>query len=93
MCGIAGYVSSTQPAQVEILESMLRAIAHRGPDEAGGFIGGGAALGCTRLSIVDIEGRANRYIHRDCPGGENVERLFLGERLFSRRSHLRDTSA
>src|SRR6476469_497637 len=58
MCGIAGIVNDnrTQPAQPYLLNAMLAAIHHRGPEVAGAYIDGPAALGHDRLSIIDLEG-------------------------------------
>src|SRR3954468_7276893 len=56
MCGIAGIVSSDRlhPEDRERVVAMRDVIAHRGPDDAGLFADGQAALGHRRLSIVDL---------------------------------------
>jgi asparagine synthase (glutamine-hydrolysing) len=58
MCGIVGYLnlngSDLDPACDQVLERMCHSIAHRGPDEEGKTIIGPAALGMTRLSIIDL---------------------------------------
>lgn len=56
MCGVAGYCGQgVDPAEAAaLLSRMTDAIAYRGPDDAGLFIGQGAGLGHRRLSIVDI---------------------------------------
>lgn len=55
MCGIAGTMSADgsvpQPAT---LDSMLQAIAHRGPDGEGRYDKSGVALGQKRLAIIDL---------------------------------------
>ncbi|MBA2526780.1 MAG: asparagine synthase (glutamine-hydrolyzing) [Pyrinomonadaceae bacterium] len=60
MCGIAGFVSSGEPAELAeraaVLERMCRVITHRGPDDQGTMIEGQAALGMRRLSIIDVAG-------------------------------------
>lgn len=55
MCGINGIItwSSTVDLEVEI-QSMNKAIAHRGPDSSGYLTDIGIALGHTRLSILDL---------------------------------------
>ncbi len=57
MCGIAGMVAihgaSVEP---ERLATMLRVMAHRGPDGHGIYTGREAGLAHARLSIIDIEG-------------------------------------
>ncbi|MFO1322672.1 MAG: asparagine synthase (glutamine-hydrolyzing) [Burkholderiales bacterium] len=55
MCGIAGYVSDTALAP-EVLATMTRSLAHRGPDADGFFTSGPAHLGHRRLSVIDIAG-------------------------------------
>ncbi len=54
MCGIYGCIGSADGRYS--LESMGRALRHRGPDDDGVFIDGSAALGHRRLSIIDIAG-------------------------------------
>jgi len=57
MCGIAGILSDTKKAMPKIcLDGMLSALAHRGPDDTGRYLGKGIAIGHKRLSIVDLEG-------------------------------------
>jgi asparagine synthase (glutamine-hydrolysing) len=53
MCGIAGWVGAPNMA-TDVLDAMLRALEHRGPDDTGRFVSGEAALGMTRLSIIDL---------------------------------------
>jgi asparagine synthase (glutamine-hydrolysing) len=69
MCGIAGAVW-TDPDRAlasQVLERMVQALRHRGPDEAGAYERGlrmqpphgtmpGVALGHRRLSIIDVAG-------------------------------------
>ena len=52
MCGIAGIVGAVPPGGV--LDAMLGALEHRGPDDRGTHVAGEAALGMTRLSIIDL---------------------------------------
>ena len=56
MCGIAGIVAAggLHPDESERVPRMRDVIAHRGPDDAGLFVDGHAALGHRRLSIVDL---------------------------------------
>jgi asparagine synthase (glutamine-hydrolysing) len=53
MCGITGGVGPSSPEQY-LLESQLRSIEHRGPDETGLYIGNHISLGMCRLAIVEI---------------------------------------
>jgi len=58
MCGITGYLNlnnSHLGSQQNFLPAMCKSIEHRGPDETGMKIIGPAALGMTRLSIIDLE--------------------------------------
>lgn len=56
MCGITGLYHPDR--NVEILETLVRAmrdsLTHRGPDDAGLFVGPGIGLGHRRLSIIDL---------------------------------------
>ncbi|MEI3412194.1 MAG: asparagine synthase (glutamine-hydrolyzing) [Blautia sp.] len=54
MCGICGFTGYRQD-QKDIIEKMMRSIAHRGPDSAGSFCDEKIALGFRRLSIIDLE--------------------------------------
>jgi asparagine synthase (glutamine-hydrolysing) len=56
MCGIAGIVSSSglRPDDRDRAAAMRDVITHRGPDDAGLFVDGSAALAHRRLSIVDL---------------------------------------
>lgn len=55
MCGIAGLMSRTggEP-DIALLDRMLSAIAHRGPDGEGKHVAGSVAMGQTRLAIIDL---------------------------------------
>ncbi|MEP7185981.1 MAG: XrtA/PEP-CTERM system amidotransferase [Rhodanobacter sp.] len=55
MCGLAGIVLA-QHARVDesVLLAMRDAQMHRGPDEAGLYLGDGVGLGHRRLSIIDL---------------------------------------
>jgi asparagine synthase (glutamine-hydrolysing) len=57
MCGIAGIVNfRSQEPQAAILNRMLRAMAHRGPDATGLYLSDTCGLGHARLSIIDLSG-------------------------------------
>jgi asparagine synthase (glutamine-hydrolysing) len=60
MCGICGWIDLTsgrdsRPVRSE-LKAMNSTLAHRGPDDSGTMVFGAAALGMTRLSIIDLAG-------------------------------------
>jgi len=76
MCGIYGVVvrpgAAIDPARVA---AMGAALAHRGPDDAHVWHDGTAALGATRLSIIDVEGGRQPVTNEDgsivaCQNGE-----------------------
>lgn len=59
MCGIAGFTTREHDAaedRVAVLESMLQAIGHRGPDQRGTRFDHDIALGHNRLTIMEPEG-------------------------------------
>ncbi|MFY9621488.1 MAG: asparagine synthase (glutamine-hydrolyzing) [Pyrinomonadaceae bacterium] len=55
LCGIAGFVSTNEPADVreQIVSQMLLELGHRGPDARALFSSGEATFGVDRLAIVD----------------------------------------
>ena len=55
MCGIVGFIDSKSQDK-EILENMMNAIIHRGPDDSGMYLDDTIALGHRRLSIIDLAG-------------------------------------
>lgn len=55
MCGICGYINfNGEKASNHILQNMMDAIAHRGPDGQGQYIDKGIAFGHRRLAIIDL---------------------------------------
>jgi asparagine synthase (glutamine-hydrolysing) len=55
MCGIAGIVTWARPTwSGDVLDAMLRAMVHRGPDHQAHRYLGGADLGSCRLAIQDL---------------------------------------
>jgi asparagine synthase (glutamine-hydrolysing) len=54
MCGIAGFYLLNQPGSESVLREMCDRIRHRGPDDAGYHLDGGAGIGMRRLSIIDL---------------------------------------
>ncbi len=57
MCGICGIAGDFSPADIE---SMVSAMRHRGPDDAGVFREDRIALGMTRLAVIDLSPRARQ---------------------------------
>lgn len=66
MCGIAGLVCR-RPDLLDraVLESMTRALRHRGPDAEGFLIDGRVGLGHRRLSIIDTSDAANQPLYNE----------------------------
>ncbi len=61
MCGIAGIVTKTgTPPAKEALFGMGSALAHRGPDGEGMWIGSGAGFIHRRLAIIDVDHRSDQ---------------------------------
>ncbi|MBX3138039.1 hypothetical protein KF707_17560, partial [Candidatus Obscuribacterales bacterium] len=82
MCGIAGYLNlngsslDDRPGSKEdYLRGMCHSIHHRGPDEQGMKYIGPAALGMTRLSIIDLSTGQQPISNED----ETVWIVFNGE--------------
>jgi asparagine synthase (glutamine-hydrolysing) len=77
MCGIAGFVAADQLGADDRarLAAMRDIIAHRGPDDAGEFVDGQAALGHRRLSIVDLAAGHQPLSNED----ETIWIVFNGE--------------
>ncbi|MFN3969064.1 asparagine synthase (glutamine-hydrolyzing) [Flavobacterium sp.] len=75
MCGIAGIIGPK--ANKFILQKMLEAQKHRGPDFTADWeVEGKAALGHNRLSIIDLSEGANQPFFSDCG---NYVMVFNGE--------------
>ena len=56
MCGVAGIVDfKGKSNSTSAVESMLRAISYRGPDESGIYHSHVATIGNVRLSIIDLQ--------------------------------------
>lgn len=64
MCGFTGFIGETENAKSILIEMMDR-ILHRGPDSAGEFMEGEAALGFRRLSIIDLESGGQPFYNED----------------------------
>src|SRR5512135_1138343 len=77
MCGIAGFYGAPKWGSSPrlVLERMVAAIRHRGPDDCGLHLDGQVGLGHTRLSIIDLV--SGRQPMAD--DGETVWVTFNGE--------------
>ena len=67
MCGICGWIGKAEGLESEYLPRMIDAIGKRGRDGRGLWVDkrGRAALGHTRLSIIDIDGSAQPMSNED----------------------------
>ncbi|MBN1696523.1 MAG: asparagine synthase (glutamine-hydrolyzing) [Spirochaetales bacterium] len=66
MCGICGVVTeNTELPDIGILLNMMSRLVHRGPDSSGYFRDHDAALGHTRLSIIDLQGGTQPLSNED----------------------------
>jgi len=78
VCGIAGYLNLNGAAldpREAYLSQMCNSIHHRGPDEQGMKLIGPAALGMTRLSIIDLSTGQQPIPNED----ESIWIVFNGE--------------
>jgi asparagine synthase (glutamine-hydrolysing) len=76
MCGIAGVINFRQKEDFEVLlNPMLRAMHHRGPDATGIYLSAEAGLGHARLSIIDLSG-GHQPMHNE---DQTVWIVFNGE--------------
>ncbi|MEW2159958.1 asparagine synthase (glutamine-hydrolyzing) [Streptomyces sp. NPDC007189] len=88
MCGIAGFYGSRLPAPSygDVMRGMLAHIEHRGPDEAGCFLGDHLAMGTVRLGIIDLTSGSQPVGSADgrhwlCYNGELYNYVELREEL------------
>lgn len=72
MCGICGYVGHSNS---RVLESMMNALLHRGPDGAGSWSQPGVGLGMRRLAIVDLDQGQQPFFSED----KKIVSIFNGE--------------
>jgi asparagine synthase (glutamine-hydrolysing) len=75
MCGIAGLLlPQSRTPNLETIAALQKALAHRGPDEAGQKVMGSNALVHTRLSIIDVAGG-----HQPLEGPNQTTLILNGE--------------
>ncbi|MCL4874138.1 asparagine synthase (glutamine-hydrolyzing) [bacterium] len=97
MCGIAGITGGDLAVCQEALKSMLSMLRHRGPDDFGLYNDGRAALGHTRLSIIDLAGGRQPMSNEDGSvwitfNGEIFNYIELKDEL-SRKGHRFSTNS
>ncbi len=64
MCGFVGFTGSTEQP-VQVIEAMMDAIRHRGPDASGRYVDVDIALGHRRLSIIDVSEQGNQPLYSE----------------------------
>lgn len=74
MCGFTGFIGEVSNPDL-VLENMMNQIIHRGPDSAGKFTDGLAALGFRRLSIIDLANGSQPLYNED----QSLVLIFNGE--------------
>ena len=65
MCGIVGIIGS-DPKNATVVENMLLAQQHRGPDSRQVWKDDSIYLGHNRLSIIDLSTHADQPMHSTC---------------------------
>src|SRR5260221_11137570 len=74
MCGIAGWVSydSDLKSHKDVITTMTKTMARRGPDAGGVWIDRHVGLGHCRLAVIDLAG-----------GEQPIQVVELGQKTFS----------
>lgn len=65
MCGICGIFTPNEPPSIPVLQRMMAALSHRGPDGSGHYVEESIALGHTRLAIIDTANGAQPMCNED----------------------------
>jgi asparagine synthase (glutamine-hydrolysing) len=100
MCGIAGALAlrdGVEPLPAGDLLAMVEALRHRGPDERGVYRDRHAALGHSRLSVIDLSGGQQPLSNEDGTlwivfNGEIFNYLELRDELMARGHRFRTRS-
>ncbi len=75
MCGFVGFTNNIENAG-QVVEDMMDAIRHRGPDAGGKYVDADIALGHRRLSIIDVSVQGNQPLYSE---DGNLVLCFNGE--------------
>lgn len=78
MCGIAGILSNNQTFDDAILDSAIKVLHHRGPDDSGKYLNSNKNVGFihTRLSFLDLSERGHQPM---LDGSNNFVITYNGE--------------
>ena len=74
MCGIVGFIGKCDEKK-QVIESMSKKIAHRGPDGEGFFLDDDVAIAHRRLSIIDLNTGTQPMYNED----ESIVVIYNGE--------------
>lgn len=68
MCGIVGYINTKKIDDRDVIQKMMRAIIHRGPDDEGYWVSDNhnVVLGHRRLSILDLSKEGHQPMQSAC---------------------------
>ena len=64
MCGFVGFTNNIENADA-VVEEMMEAIRHRGPDAGGKYVDDEIVLGHRRLSIIDVSEQGNQPLYSE----------------------------
>jgi len=64
MCGFVGFTGGGMDSAT-LIDSMIDAIRHRGPDSQNSYVDDGIAMGFARLSIIDLSGSVQPMSNED----------------------------
>lgn len=76
MCGIAGFVINSHEPKQAVLDTMLKAVQHRGPDAQLSKLYKNVGFAHARLKIIDVSDAANQPFESICG---NYVLIFNGE--------------
>ena len=90
MCGIAGIFDTrgTRPIDMALVDRMLAAAPHRGPDGRGTWTAPGIGLGHLRLSIIDLAGSP-----QPMPSSDGTVMLVFNGEIYNFRQLRRELQA
>ena len=90
MCGIAGIFDTrgTRPIDMALVDRMLAAAPHRGPDGRGTWTAPGIGLGHLRLSIIDLAGSP-----QPMPSSDDTVMLVFNGEIYNFRELRRELQA
>ncbi|WP_062351252.1 asparagine synthase (glutamine-hydrolyzing) [Bacillus kwashiorkori] len=76
MCGFVGFANSNVTNKEQIIQAMMEAIRHRGPDSGDYFTDKQVTFGFRRLSIIDLTDEASQPMYNE---DKSIVLVFNGE--------------